>query len=134
MVAMVISGVLLAGFTAFYLSEQRGVRHHQIEIETSHALRTALEQMSRELRSARKDITRDFLAGSGGASPTFLTWNATQVEFELDANDDGDKTDAGEHKGFPAERIDPGTVRRRHEHVGAARGLRQRSDVHLSPM
>jgi prepilin-type N-terminal cleavage/methylation domain-containing protein len=95
-----VAGFMLAGFTAFYLSEQRSLRHHQVEIELSQALRTALEQMSRDLRSARRDVTHDYLAGTGGANPTFVTWTASQVEFELDANDDGDKTDAGEHKGF----------------------------------
>ena len=100
LVAMVVAGLLLAGFTGFYLSEQRSLRHHQIEIEVSQALRTALEQISRDLRSARRDVTRDFLAGTGGANPTFITWTASQVEFELDEDDDGDKTDTGEHKGF----------------------------------
>ncbi|MBI2962346.1 MAG: prepilin-type N-terminal cleavage/methylation domain-containing protein [Deltaproteobacteria bacterium] len=100
LVVMLIAGVLLAGFTAFYLSQQRALRHHQIEVDLSQALRTALEQMSRELRSARKDVTRDFVANTGGAQPTFLAWTATEVQFELDANDDGDKTDAGEHRGF----------------------------------
>jgi type II secretory pathway component PulJ len=101
---MVVAGVLLAGFTAFYLSQQRALRHHQIEIETSQALRTALEQISRDLRSARKDITRDFNAKppSGGAQPTFLTADTTNVEFQLDANDDGTITaaDPSEHKGY----------------------------------
>ena len=95
-----VAGVMLAAFTAFYLSEQRALRHHQVEIEISQALRTALEQMSRDLRSARRDITRDYLVGTGGANPTFTNWTTSQVEFELDANDDGDKADAGEHKGF----------------------------------
>jgi prepilin-type N-terminal cleavage/methylation domain-containing protein len=95
-----VAGVMLAAFTAFYLSEQRSLRHHQLDVEVSQALRTALEQMSRDLRSARRDVTRDYLAGTGGANPTFVTWTASQVEFELDANDDGDKTDVGEHKGF----------------------------------
>jgi Tfp pilus assembly protein PilW len=101
---MAVAGILLAGFTAFYLSEQRSFRHHQIEVETSQALRTALEQISRDLRSARKDITRDFNATppSGGAQPTFLTANASNVEFQLDANDDGTITasDPTEHKGY----------------------------------
>ncbi len=116
LVVVGIAGVLLAGFTGFYLSEQRSLRHHQIEIEVSQALRTALEQMSRDLRSARKDVTRDYLAATGGADPTFLTWTASQVEFELDANDDGDKTDAGEHKGF---RLNGSTVEQYDDSSGA---------------
>src|SRR5438093_11603174 len=86
LVVAVIAGVLLVGFTAFYVSEQSAVRHDQIEIETSQALRTALEQMSRDIRSARKDLTYDFLTNTGGASSSFVTANATAIEFTLDAN------------------------------------------------
>ncbi len=105
LVVMVIAGVLLAAFTAFYLSQQRTVRHHQIEVETSQALRTALEQVSRDLRSARKDITYDFNASpppSTVGRPTFVTADAGNVEFELDANDDGTVTasDPSEHRGY----------------------------------
>jgi hypothetical protein len=58
--------------------------------------------MSRDIRSARKDLTYNILTGSGGASPTFLTWSGTAVEFTLDANDDGTITssDPNERKGF----------------------------------
>lgn len=100
LVVMLIAGILLAGFTAFYLSEQRSFRHHQIEVELSQALRTALEQMSRDLRSARMDMTYDFVDDTRGARPKFTTWTASQVRFELDANSDEDKTDPGEQKGF----------------------------------
>ncbi|MGH9894849.1 MAG: PilW family protein [bacterium] len=89
LVAMVVGMLLLSAFTVFYLSEQRAVRHHQIEVETSQELRTALEQISRDLRSARKDLTRDFLASTGGAQPTFRQAERSWVEFELDANDNG---------------------------------------------
>src|SRR2546423_3520983 len=89
LVVMVVAAVLLAGFTGFYLSEQRALKHDQIEIETSQALRTALEQMSRNIRTARKDLTRDYLTGTGGALPTFPTANANAIEFQLDANNDG---------------------------------------------
>jgi prepilin-type N-terminal cleavage/methylation domain-containing protein len=102
LVVAVIAGVLLAGFTAFYVSEQRAVRHDQVEIETSQALRTALEQMSRDIRSARKDLTYDFLTNGGGASSSFVTANATAVEFTLDADSSAtiDTADPAEHKGF----------------------------------
>jgi prepilin-type N-terminal cleavage/methylation domain-containing protein len=100
-----MAGLLLAGFTAFYLSEQRSFRHHQVEVETSQALRTALEQISRDLRSARKDITYDFNQTpppSLSGRPTFITADASNVEFTLDANDDGTITsnDPTEHKGY----------------------------------
>jgi prepilin-type N-terminal cleavage/methylation domain-containing protein len=102
LVVMVIAAVLLAGFTSFYVSEQRAVRHDQIEIETSQALRTALEQMSRDIRSARKDLTYDFLTGTGGASPTFTTWTSSAVEFTLDADSSAtiNTADPAERKGF----------------------------------
>jgi prepilin-type N-terminal cleavage/methylation domain-containing protein len=102
LVVVVVGAVLLAGFTGFYVSEQRATRHQQIEIETSQALRTALEQMSRDIRAARKDMTYDFLTNTGGASPTFSTATATAVDFTLDADDSGtiSTADANEHKGF----------------------------------
>ena len=104
LVVIAIAGVLLAAFTGFYLSEQRAARHHQIEIETSQALRMALEQISRDLRSARKDLTRDPSdpVTNPGAGAAFLTADAHAIEFTLDANDDGTITsaDSHEHKGF----------------------------------
>jgi prepilin-type N-terminal cleavage/methylation domain-containing protein len=105
LVVMIVAGLLLAGFTAFYLSEQRAFRHHQIEVETSQALRTALEQISRDLRSARKDISYDFFVTpppSLVGRPTFITADVSEVRFELDANDDGAVTanDPAEHRGY----------------------------------
>jgi Tfp pilus assembly protein PilW len=113
---MAMAGLLLAGFTTFYLSEQRGFRHHQIEVETSQELRTALEQISRDLRSARKDITYDFnyyeqnppppaptpRPSCDPVPPTFLTADTTDVEFQLDADNNCLVTanDPTEHKGY----------------------------------
>jgi prepilin-type N-terminal cleavage/methylation domain-containing protein len=119
LVVMAVAGLLLAGFTTFYLSEQRSFRHHQIEVETSQELRTALEQISRDLRSARKDISYDFYAASltppqppGGAQPTFPIANVDEVEFQLDANDDGtiNNTDPAEHKRY---RLSGSTIEQR---------------------
>jgi prepilin-type N-terminal cleavage/methylation domain-containing protein len=92
LVVVAVAGVLLAGFTAFYLSQQRAVRHHQIEVETSQELRTALEQISRDLRSARKDVTYDFKATPPPTlvgRATFVTADTSNVEFTLDADDSG---------------------------------------------
>jgi prepilin-type N-terminal cleavage/methylation domain-containing protein len=113
LVVIVVAALLVAGFTGFYVSEQRALKHDQIEIETSQALRTAIEQISRYIRSARKDLTRDFLATppSGGADPHFLNsgvhlTDATHVDFQLDADDDavvaadGSAAAANEHIGF----------------------------------
>src|ERR1051325_3486429 len=76
LVVIVVAGLLLAGFTTFYVSQQRALRHHQIEIEASQLLRTAIEQITRDVRSARRDITRDWNQHppSGGLSAAaFLT-------------------------------------------------------------
>ena len=107
LVVIVIAAVLLAGFTGFYLSEQRTVRHDQIEIETSQALRTALEQMGRASSARKMYLTFDYLTGSGGASPSpsFITATATAIEFTLDANDN-ELTRHGRSSG--AQRIQPG--------------------------
>jgi prepilin-type N-terminal cleavage/methylation domain-containing protein len=95
LVVIVIAALLMAGFTGFYLSEQHALRHHQIDVETSQALRSVLEQISRDLRSARKDLSLQ-------ATPAFVTAGQQSVEFQLDANDDGTVTasSADEHKGF----------------------------------
>ena len=39
LVVFVVGLVMLAGFTTFYLSQQRVVRHHQAEIQLSQELR-----------------------------------------------------------------------------------------------
>ncbi len=95
LVVIVVCALLMAGFTGFYVSEQRAAKHHQIEIETSQALRTAMDQMARDLRSARMDL-------SGSAAPKILAADAQTIEFQLDADDDGvvTATAPNEHKGF----------------------------------
>lgn len=96
LVAVLISGVILAGFTGFYLASQRANRHQQIEIESSQALRTALEQMSRDLRAAGVNMTSATFANF-----PFVSADTTQVEFELDADSDGAVSNTiSEHKGF----------------------------------
>ena len=102
LVAVAVAGLLLVGFTTFYLVQQRAMLHHQVDIESSEALRAALEQMTRDIRSARKDLTYDLRTLSGGAGSTFVTAASDTIEFTLDANDDGAITtnDATEHKGF----------------------------------
>lgn len=109
LVTVVMAAVLLAAFTGFYVSEQRAMRHHQIEVETSQALRTALEQMARDLRSARKDLTRDPkqpVTYPGAGAAFFPNPDVRYVEFQLDADDsgaiaaDGAAPASNEHKGF----------------------------------
>jgi prepilin-type N-terminal cleavage/methylation domain-containing protein len=93
---MLVGALLLTAFAGFYRSEQRAFRHHQIEIETSQELRTALDQMSRDLRDAGRNLT--------GAAPAvgIVTANstATRVDFDLDENDNGTITDSGERKQY----------------------------------
>jgi prepilin-type N-terminal cleavage/methylation domain-containing protein len=103
LVVIVVGALLLAGFTTFYLSQQRNYRHHQVEIQLAHGLRSGLEQMVRDIRSARRDMIH-----FPNNVPTILQATATTIEFELDAagtdsdSDDGAVTAANpkEHKGF----------------------------------
>ena len=97
LVVMAVAGLLLAGFTTFYLSGQRATRRHQLEIEASQALRTALEQISRDLRSARRDPVN-----FPNNQPSFVTATPSTVEFQLDYDDNGAalSTDPNEHKGY----------------------------------
>lgn len=85
--SIVISMAMLAIFTGFYLAQQRSFRRHRVEIAASQSLRNALEQMSRELRTAGLDPT-----GSSGAGITLA--DATEVDFTLDADADGNTSGA----------------------------------------
>lgn len=83
LVVIVVTAVLLLAFTGFYVSQQRAARRNEVEIETSQSLRTALEQMSRDIRLIGRDITR---------APGFTRFNnvtATDLDFNIDTNDDG---------------------------------------------
>jgi prepilin-type N-terminal cleavage/methylation domain-containing protein len=82
LVVILVGGMLLAAFTGFYVGQQRAFRRHYAEIEASQGLRTALEQMSRDLRAAGRDPLR---TGTPGISYA----DATRVEFTLDADSDG---------------------------------------------
>ena len=80
--------LMLAAFIGFYLGQQRSLRRDQVEIASSQMLRSALEQMSRELRTAG-------LNPLGTAAPG-ITWaNVREVWFTLDADASGalDATD-----------------------------------------
>lgn len=92
---IVVGGVLLAALTGFYLSEQRALRQQQIQIETSQALRVALEQVVRDLRAAGRNPE-----GKSGIGLTYA--DAREVRFNLDKDWDGliDANDPEETKGF----------------------------------
>ena len=95
---MVISAVLLAAFTAFYLSQQRTLHHHRIEVEASQNLRVALDQMTRDIRAAGLNVSKAAIANF----PFPVDADATVVRFKLDADGDGTATTNSndEHKGF----------------------------------
>jgi Tfp pilus assembly protein PilW len=95
LVSVLVSLAVLAGFTAFYVAQQRSFRRHQVEIAASQSLRSALEQMSRDLRSAALDPT-----GGSGAGLTLA--DAAEVDFTLDADADGavSSADPAESKRF----------------------------------
>jgi len=87
--------LMLAAFTGFYLGQQRSLHRDQVEIASSQALRSALEQMSRELRTAG-------LNPLGTAAPG-ITWaNVREVWFTLDADASGtlNATDPNELRRF----------------------------------
>jgi prepilin-type N-terminal cleavage/methylation domain-containing protein len=92
-----LAALLLAAFTAFYLSEQRSIRHHQIEVETSQNLRVALDQMVRDIRVAGLNPSKATI----GSFP-FVTANATAIRFKLDTDGDGavTGTSTDENRGF----------------------------------
>jgi|KBSSwiStaDraftv2_1062776.scaffolds.fasta_scaffold926231_2 prepilin-type N-terminal cleavage/methylation domain-containing protein len=94
---VLLSAVLLAAFTAFYLSEQHSLRHHQIEVETSQNLRVALDQMVRDIRVVGLNVSKASIA-----SFPFVTADATAIRFKLDADADGAVTTTSndENKGF----------------------------------
>lgn len=92
-----LAALLLTAFTAFYLSEQRSLRHHQIEVETSQNLRVALDQMVRDIRVAGFNAAKASIA-----SFPFVTADATVIRFKLDADGDGavTSTSTDENRGF----------------------------------
>ena len=98
LLVLVIGGALLATFTGFYLSQQRAVRRQQIEVETSQSLRTAIEEIVRDLRVVGRNPTAAVLTPVIGL--TYAKGN--EVRFTLDANDDGviTPTDPNESKAF----------------------------------
>jgi type II secretory pathway pseudopilin PulG len=94
-VALSAAMLMLTAFTGFYLGQQHSLRRDQVEIASSQALRSALEQISRELRSAG-------LNPLGTAAPGFTRADVREVWFTLDADASGavNATDPNEVRGF----------------------------------
>lgn len=94
LVAMLAGNVLLAALTSFYLSEQRIMRVNQVQVEASQSLRTALDQIDRDLRVAGRNPS-----GASGIGITVAT--ATEVRFTLDDDGNGSiSSTSAEQKGF----------------------------------
>jgi type IV pilus assembly protein PilW len=99
--ALAVSSLILAAVASFYLRQQRALSIHRMEIETAESLRVAIEQMSRDLRSAGRNP-------AGTDTTIGLTRAAVdEIWFTLDANNPGetgygtaDTNDANEHKRF----------------------------------
>ena len=91
--AIAISSAVVVGFMTFYLSQQRALQHGKMQVDTSQAIRTAIDQISRDLRVAGRNPTLPNTCG-------FLVADANEVDFTFDENDDGDCSDDGEQKGF----------------------------------
>lgn len=83
---MLVGTILLGGFTAFYIGQQRAARRNEIEIETSQALRAAIEQIGRDLRIVGRDLTRGLL--SAGIN-RFTTAGSSEIDFYIDGADQG---------------------------------------------
>jgi hypothetical protein len=95
---LLIGAAVIASFASFYLSQQGSFRRQRIEVELSQQLRTALDQMVRDLRIAGLDPTRG--PSGGGAGAGLVVADVDRVGFSMNNNNDGDTADADEQKGF----------------------------------
>jgi len=94
-VASCAAMMMLTAFTGFYLGQQRSLHRDRVEIASSQSLRSALEQMSRELRIAGFNPLATAAPG--------ITWaNVREVWFTLDADASGavNATDPNEVRRF----------------------------------
>jgi type IV pilus assembly protein PilW len=94
MVAVAISGIVMAAIYSAYLTQQRTYLAQEQVAEMQQSIRAALDIMVREIRSAGYDPSRS--AGAG-----ITTASVGQLSFTRDNNGDGDTTD-------PSEMIDYG--------------------------
>ena len=89
LVAMGISGVVMAGIYTVYSSQQKSYAAQEQMAAIQQNLRTAIYFMEREIRMAGYDPTRD-------ADAAITTANVAELEFSKDENGDGDFTDTNE--------------------------------------
>lgn len=81
--AIAIASLVVAGFTTFYLSEQRSFLHGRADVAASQDLRAAIDLTTRDLRMAGRNPRRT-PSGCG-----FTVATANEIRFTFDADDDG---------------------------------------------
>jgi len=89
LVAMGISGVVMAGIYTVYYSQQKSYVAQEQMAAMQQNLRAAIYFMEREIRMAAYDPTRD-------ADAAITIANVAELEFTKDENGDGDFTDTNE--------------------------------------
>lgn len=100
MMALAISGIIVAAIYAAYMSQQRTYLAQEQVAEMQQNIRAGIDMLSREIRMAGYDPT-------GGAGAGITTASAGQISFTKDDNDnagnqnsDGDTGDTDENLDF----------------------------------
>jgi len=104
MIAMVITGVIVAAIYLAYLSQQRTYLAQEQVTEVQQNIRAALTILGYDLRMAgydRGNGTRHASCSLGAVGtaiqPGVLAATAMQLDFSMDLNQDGDCSDTGEN-------------------------------------
>jgi len=87
LIAMAISGIVMAGITVAYQTQIRNNVTQQMVVDMQQNVRGAMYIMQREIRMAGYDPT-------GNAGARILVANAAELQFQIDENGDGDFTTA----------------------------------------
>jgi len=88
MVAMAVASIVIAGIYMFFQSNLRSYITQQTLVDMQQDIRAAMYMMTREIRVAGYDPTRE-------TGATFLIASTAEVQFQLDDNSDGDFDDGG---------------------------------------
>jgi type IV pilus assembly protein PilW len=89
MVAMAISGMLMAVVAMAFTGQSRSYNAQQDIVSLQQELRSALQMMAQEIRMAGYDL-------QGTANAGILTANAGNLKFSEDITNDGDTADSNE--------------------------------------
>ncbi len=108
MLAMLITGIIVAAIYAAYVSQQRVYLAQEQVAEMQQNIRAAIGIMTSEIRMAGYDGdngTQDSTCGVGASGaatdePGILTATSTQVDFSRDLDGDGDCADTGENLSY----------------------------------